>query len=141
MRERSDHYPGTPISLKEVQFSECVDQIGITNIPSSGTNFTWRNKRVTGFLAKKLDRMMAYDKWIDAFPSAAVEILAPDFSDHSARILQIASSQKRKYSFKFFNFLTRHRDFLHIVQDHWSSCSVYGTNIYQLCTKLACEDP
>lgn len=73
---------------------------------------------------------MANDIWINNFPSATVDFLPPDFSNHSAGILKIASLQKGSLASNSSIFWQDR------VHDHWSSCSVYETYMYQLCTKL-----
>lgn len=67
--------------------------------------------------------------WIDDFLDYYAEHTAPDFSNHRAGILS-SLPQKRKSSFKKFNFLTKNRDFLNTVQNNWISSSVYGTSMY-----------
>lgn len=60
----------------------------------------------------------------------------PDFSDHCAGVLKFVQAPCKKTSFKFFNFLIRPKDFFEVVKQQWSSTSVYGTQMYQLCAKL-----
>lgn len=58
-------------------------------------------------------------------------------SDHYAGWLLVSNCTVRKVvSFKFFNFLIRHRDSLKIVHSVWTSVLPYSTNIYRLCKKL-----
>lgn len=127
---------GMPLSIKESDFIDCIDLTNLTDIQSSGTYYTWSNKRVVSYLAKKLGRVMRNDKWLDSFTNVAVDFTPPDLSDHCAGVLKFVQASQWKSSLKFFNFLTKHRDFLRVVKDHWLSTSVYGTQMHQLCAKL-----
>lgn len=88
------------------------------------------------FLAKKLGRILGNAVWLDSFPNAVAEFTSPDFFDHSAGVLKFEQPILKKSSFKIFNYLTKHKDFLHTVKDYWASTSVYGTHMFQLCAKL-----
>ncbi|OMO51727.1 Endonuclease/exonuclease/phosphatase [Corchorus capsularis] len=87
----------------------------------TGTLFTWYNKNPLNPLARKLDRVLITDVWLDYFPNSWVEFLAPECSDHSPALLRLdnalAPSPK---PFKFFNFWTQHENYLKIVEQSWS---------------------
>lgn len=83
-----------------------------------------------------MDRVFGNGDWLDSFPTSIVQFDLPDFSDHCTGVIKLVPVPIRKASFKFFNFLTKHKDFLSIVQDKWSNTSVYGTQLYQLCARL-----
>lgn len=91
-----------PFSRKELDFVECVDASGITDIPSIGTYYTWSNKRSMGFLAKKLDRVMGNIHWLDTFSDVVAEFFPPNFSDQSARHIRFIPITHKTSSFKFF---------------------------------------
>lgn len=61
MCERFDYMLGMPLSMKELDFIDYIDLTGITDIQSTGTYYTWSNKRAMGFLAKKLDKALGND--------------------------------------------------------------------------------
>lgn len=73
---------GSPIKVQDFQC--CMREVGLTDIPYSGSLFTRSNRREKGFLAKKLDRIMANFQWLKMFPEYYAQFLAPDISDHSA---------------------------------------------------------
>lgn len=115
-----------------MDFSDCIESLGHTDTLSSSAYFIWSNKRTVGFLAKKLDKILGNEVWLDSFPNVVAEFTPPDFSDHSAGVLKFEPPILKKSSFKFFNYLTKHNDFLHTVKDCWVSTSVYGTHMIQL---------
>lgn len=84
MREMFDFYEGMHISRSVREFSECVIEVGLTDLLSRGPLFTWNNKRADGFLAKKLDRAPVNSEWMDIFPNFYVEFTPPKFSGHCA---------------------------------------------------------
>lgn len=49
MRETSDYILGMPLFRKELDYMDCIELTGLTNIQSSGAYYTWSNKRVVGF--------------------------------------------------------------------------------------------
>lgn len=136
MNERSDFQMGMAPSIKESDFVDCLDKARLNDIPSSGAFFTWSKKRVDRFLEKKLERVLGTDLWLDSFPTAIVDFVPPDFSDHCAEVLRLVHVPQRKSNFKFINFLTKHRDFLATVRHHWLSTPIHGIQMYQLFGKL-----
>lgn len=71
-----------------------------------------------------------------------VESLSLDSSDHCAGLLKIQISiQPKKGSFKIFNFLIKHRDFLQKVRDLWTTTIVQGLRMYRLSKKLKALKP
>lgn len=85
-----------------------------------------------GYLAKKLDRFLVNDYWLDSFPGLRASFLPPDTSDHCAGVLYSVDQQRKVGSFKFFNFLTMHKNTMPIVSQHWGSSKFYGTKMCQL---------
>ena len=72
-------------------------------------------------MAKKLDRVLVNDNWLLSFANSLVEFLYPGESDHCPAIIKMS---QQIYSppkpFKFFNFWTKHPDFLNVVEQSWS---------------------
>lgn len=77
--------------------------------------------------------MMGNVVWFDNFQDFAAQFTPPppDFSDHSAGVLHsLLPSQRKSSPFKFFYFLTRHKEFQKVIQSSWSSSShVYETQM------------
>lgn len=109
------------ISPPMAAFNTCLSQLEIRDLRYHGELFTWTNKRPEDPIAKKLDRALINEAWLDSFPRSIANFLAPDISDHSPchitldAPLPLAGSKP----FKFFNYLTLHPDFLSLVADTW----------------------
>lgn len=120
MNERSDFHEGMHTSMGVEDFQACLHSIGLIDLNSHGVFYTWSNKRSDGFIAKKLDRILVNDFWLLSFPSSFSEFTAPDFSDHSPGWMKFPSFTKGKSCpFRFFTFISLHRDFLSTVDSSW----------------------
>lgn len=107
-----------------------------------GPACTWSKKRVHGFLVQKLDRIMKNDKWLSDYPDFRIVFTPPNFSDHCAGWLNSTQFQQQKTSsFKFFNFHTKHKDFLSEVRRVWQVSDIRGTAMNSLCEKLKLLKP
>ncbi|KAH7866733.1 hypothetical protein Vadar_024219 [Vaccinium darrowii] len=60
------------------EFNECLDYIGMDDMPFKGFWFTWSNKRGgLGNVKSKLDRVLINGSWLDSFPESETIFLAP----------------------------------------------------------------
>lgn len=75
-------------------FRDCLDANGFRNIDSSGHEFTWSNRRTEGYIEEKLDRYVATEEWRDMFPTAAVENIVWDGSDHYPIMLTLRGASE-----------------------------------------------
>lgn len=82
MFDRSDYYDGMTCTQNALDFRNFLDAIELTDLPCSGPSLTWSSKRSTRFLAKKLDRFLVNENWMDEFDGFRASFLPPDFSDH-----------------------------------------------------------
>lgn len=76
MPDCSDYYSRMAVPSKVQEFQCCIGDIGLVDIHGFGPTFTWSNKRVDGFLARKLDRAMANSLWLDILPNYEVNFLS-----------------------------------------------------------------
>lgn len=142
MQEKSDYFDGMLISRSVHEFRECLMEVGLTDLPSDGVFFTCSNKRVDGFVAKKLDRILVNHHWLQGFSDMTAAFTPPEFSDHSAGWINCSSTIRAKSEpFRFFNFLARHPDFLSTVRTVWQQPGIYGSQMYQICRKLKALKP
>nr|GEU88765.1 hypothetical protein [Tanacetum cinerariifolium] len=126
------------IDIAMREFKECVDDIEVADVQSSGLQFTW-NRKPKGFdgILKKLDRVLGNFKFNDAFRDAHA-VFYPYRSDHSPAILKIPGSVKSKPKpFKFSNILTQHARFKEVVNGVWTT-NVSGFSMYKVVKKLKC---
>ena len=102
-------------SFVNSDFTDCKIQLSVLDHVFTGPVFTWTNKHSERFISKKLDRVLINDVWLSKFASSTVEFLPPEVSDHSPMIHFEQVKQSPPKPFKFFNFWTKHQDFMRIV--------------------------
>lgn len=126
-----------PCPDSTLEFQNYLHNLEFMDLHHDDPIFTWTNKRSSGFVAKKLDRFLVNTRWLQAFPDLSAEFCPPDFSGYCAGWLKNSNrTVQRISSFKFSNYLTRHKDFLRVVHSTWSSMQPHGTYMYKLCKKL-----
>lgn len=63
---------------------ECVRHIEAEDLNFCGGLFTWTNKQEgSGFVAKKLDRILVNEFWMEEFENTFVEFVEEGLSDHA----------------------------------------------------------
>ncbi|GFZ08668.1 hypothetical protein Acr_20g0004760 [Actinidia rufa] len=129
--EKLNGLPATTYEIKD--FKECCYDIGLSDLRSSGTYFTWSNNRVWC----KLDRAMVNSRWNQEGILAQANFDLPGkFSDHSPCIVTLLGENDRGPSpFKFFNMWAKHDNFLELVSSAWQM-QMDGTAMYKLCKRL-----
>ncbi|GFY81235.1 hypothetical protein Acr_01g0010440 [Actinidia rufa] len=112
---------------------QCCYDIGLSDLRSSGTYFTWSNNTVWC----KLDRAMVNSRWTQEGILAQANFDLPGkFSDHSPCIVTLLGENDRGPSpFKFFNMWAKHDNFLELVSSAWQM-QMDGTAMYKLCKRL-----
>ncbi|GJX07985.1 RNA-directed DNA polymerase, eukaryota, reverse transcriptase zinc-binding domain protein [Tanacetum coccineum] len=123
------------ISMRE--FKECVDDIVVLDVQSSGLHFTWNQKpRGKDGVLKKIDRIMANFYFNDIFVGAHAIFKPYRISDHAPLVLCIPTNAKKNPKpIKFFNILTSHDRFRGVVADIWS-IRVSGFAMFKVTQKL-----
>lgn len=92
------------LTIKMREFRDCVEDVGMFDHTYLGHNSTWKNKQGSTFQARKLDRVMVNEKWLEMEMGSAVEFLSPCVFDHFPANIQIAKKEKQPP--KLFSFLT-----------------------------------
>ncbi|XP_022042210.1 uncharacterized protein LOC110944873 [Helianthus annuus] len=121
------------------EFRECVNNIEMVDVNSSGLHYTWTNKQKKGkAIFRKIDRVMGNSKFIDVFPDAAACFLPYRISDHTPYTLVLPNIKKDKAKpFKFVNLLAEKKEFLDEVKRVWDT-EVNGHAMFQVVKKLKC---
>ncbi|PWA53039.1 RNA-directed DNA polymerase, eukaryota, Reverse transcriptase zinc-binding domain protein [Artemisia annua] len=119
------------------EFKDCVNNIEVSDLNSSGLHFTWNQKpKGSNGVLKKLDRVMGNVKFSDDFPGSFAIFQPYRISDHSPCVLRIPTLTKKKPKpFKFFNFLTYKPGFLDVVREGWSN-DIQWHNIFKVVKRL-----
>lgn len=79
----------TPPLLPMREFSDMVDFCGFTDVPFTGSLYTWCRSSETRPLFRRLDRILVNLPWKNLFHSTSVEHLNRTGSDHSPLLLCI----------------------------------------------------
>lgn len=112
----------TSFTPQMVEFNSCLSQLEIRDLRFHGLRFTWSNKRPEDPIAKKLDRALINEHWLDLHPRSLAQFLAPEISDHTpcCIILDCPLPLAGTKPYKFFNYLTSHPGFLSLVAEFWT---------------------
>ncbi|KAL1189621.1 hypothetical protein V5N11_030477 [Cardamine amara subsp. amara] len=104
-----------------VDFKSCIDQLEVRDLRFHGTRFSWSNKSPSNPIAKKLDRALINESWLNTYPSSLANFLAPEISDHTPCCIHLDCHipQAGTKPFKFYNYLSYHPDFLAVVANAW----------------------
>ncbi|GJT28636.1 putative RNA-directed DNA polymerase, eukaryota, reverse transcriptase zinc-binding domain protein [Tanacetum coccineum] len=128
-----DTYSGSSsMNSAMCEFKDCVSEIEVMDITSSGIHYTWTQKpKGGGGVLRKLDRIMSNEDFIDTFPRAYGLFQPYRISDHSLVVLKIPTlTASKPKPFKIYNFLASKSNFLKLVD---SNCTrhVDGHNMVE----------
>ncbi|GJU94227.1 RNA-directed DNA polymerase, eukaryota, reverse transcriptase zinc-binding domain protein [Tanacetum coccineum] len=129
---------GSYMSRDMIDFNECVNNLELEDICSSGFQIRWTKslKNLNSSIMKKLDRIMINDGFLDLFQDAFGMFLPFVIYDHSPAVITIPKGLKnRKRSFRFVNYISNKREFVDCVSKAWES-KVIGCHMYKVVQKL-----
>lgn len=119
-----EHFVWSAMTKDMHEFKECVNNIEVEDISSSGLFFTWTknlHKVKAGLKSgtlKKLDRIMGSEEFMNQFSTAYAMFLPYLISDHCPTVLIIPNGvQIRRKSFKFANFIADKEEFIPLVEN------------------------
>ncbi|GJY14583.1 hypothetical protein Tco_0385005 [Tanacetum coccineum] len=125
------------IDIAMRDFQECVEDIEVTDVNSSGLRYTWNQKpKGADGILKKIDRIMANMEFNDIFVGSSALFQPYHISDHSSAILRIPMLTKIKPKpFKFSNILIHNTRFKDVVRNSWQM-DVSGFWMFKVVQKL-----
>ncbi|KAJ9536236.1 hypothetical protein OSB04_un000585 [Centaurea solstitialis] len=120
-----------------IDFFECLQDVELFDVVYSGIQYTWCQKpKEESGIRRKLDRVLANVTFTSIFQDARVRFMPRGISDHCPSILSFKGGiGKRKFGFRFDNFLVEHPRFLQIVKDAWN-VQINGSFMFRLTAKL-----
>ncbi|PWA54650.1 RNA-directed DNA polymerase, eukaryota, Reverse transcriptase zinc-binding domain protein [Artemisia annua] len=123
------------IAMRE--FKQCVVDMEVMDINSTGLHFTWNQKpRGSNGTLKKIDRIMGNLHFGDVFPGSFAIFQPYRISDHSPCVLRVPHVTKPKPKpFKFSNFLVYKEGFLDTVSSGWNQ-NVNGCAMFRVVKRL-----
>ncbi|XP_058766717.1 uncharacterized protein LOC131640322 [Vicia villosa] len=107
-------------------FCSAVEDCGLSDINIKGHRFTWARSRGTpNMVEEQLDRAMANLSWLGRFPNVELLNILASHLDHTPILLNcdLASSNKRTYSFKFENQWLLEEDIKETISIGWNTSS------------------
>lgn len=115
-------------------FTECLDDCGLTDLGFSGVPFTWSR----GNLKQRLHRVLCNVEWQSKFPTSSNTNVPLESSDHSGLWLKIedGTTRIRRNYFKFLGAWLDHADFENRVLHSWCNTSSWNDNIDRLTSNL-----
>lgn len=122
---------GSRISREMERLKNCMLDSSLFDLTYRGNHFTWWNNQEDSPIAKKIDRILVNRSWAVAFPLSYGFFEDPLFCDHCPSCVYSGSQTDRKRrSFMFSSFLTKHKDYTEIVHEKWKEEFVPGTTMF-----------
>ncbi|CAI9094893.1 OLC1v1030723C1 [Oldenlandia corymbosa var. corymbosa] len=101
-------------------FNMCIQACNLLEIPTVGEDFTWGGTRQTGWVSKKLDRVLFSDEWLDFFQVNSIENLSRTSSDHSPMFHMFGlQGVSKPRVFRFQQMWLQRSEFLSVVKENW----------------------
>lgn len=122
MTEHSNFDSSPMVTSGKRSFQDVVNQCSLADMSYHGPLLTWSNKRGSGLISKKLDRVLVNEVWSQIYPCSYSVFEAGGCSDHMRCRIQISAQQRqaKRKPFKFVNAVTTIDDFLPMVHDYWA---------------------
>ncbi|KAF3625028.1 hypothetical protein FXO38_29953 [Capsicum annuum] len=117
MLNETDRLNGSPVQEGEIKdFVDFLVGAHMTELKTVGRDYTWTN----GHTYSRIDHAVVNAEWIVHMSMLEVVILPPGISDHSPLSLELGGEiRSSSNTFRFFNCLAEHPEFLSKVTEAW----------------------
>lgn len=130
-------YPFVVSRIGMIEFQDCIKSSRLADIVRRGCYFTWTNRQPLNPIARKLDRALSNEAWVEAFPSSTALFDNLGASDHSPCLVSVSGTAiGRKTPFKFVSFFTTHPEFQSLIKDCWEDVLPLDSLMTILCKRL-----
>lgn len=140
----NEHSEGVSSATQDMKdFQECVNDIEMVDICSSGFQYTWTKSLLNpnATVLKKLDRVMCNSTFLTNHNFANAVFLPYGISDHSPAVLCCPGVIKKVHkSFRMANYITDKDEFGDIVKEVWKE-DFQGYEMYKMVHKLKALKP
>lgn len=83
-------------------FREVVDECWLLDLGYFGPWYTWKRGNFPSTnIKERLDSGLAYEAWMELFPSVTIQLLAHSFFDHYPLLLSTSLMVSRPRTFQF----------------------------------------
>ncbi|KAG2698944.1 hypothetical protein I3760_07G170800 [Carya illinoinensis] len=114
------------------EFSECIFDLNLVDLPLAGGTTTWSNNQSWS----RLDRFLILPEWKSHFPDVWQKRLPRIGSDHWPIMLDCGGLCSGRQPFKFENMWLKFEGFVDRVRQWWSSYQFQGTPSFIFSGKL-----
>ncbi|XP_019237273.1 PREDICTED: uncharacterized protein LOC109217477 [Nicotiana attenuata] len=114
-----DRVNGTTMQENEIkEFRALMEDCRLNELTTVGRSYTWTNSHVYS----RIDRAIVNAHWMMNMPPIQVNVMDPQFSDHSPLCIELEiTMDTRGKPFKFFNYLADHTYFENIIRERWDN--------------------
>ncbi|KAG6654621.1 hypothetical protein CIPAW_05G158600 [Carya illinoinensis] len=119
----SERSRNSQLSPAMTEFSDCIFDLNLVDLPLVGGPFTWSNNQTYS----RLDRFLISPDWECHYPEVSQKRLPHLCSDHFPILLDGGGIQGGRHSFKFENMWLKSEAFVNKVRHWWSSYQFHGT--------------
>ncbi|KAJ6368471.1 hypothetical protein OIU77_021153 [Salix suchowensis] len=117
-------------------FSQCMKNAKLMEIPYTGLRYTWHNSQAIGTIHKKLDWSFGNAAFFTKWSMANSNFLLRSISDNSATMAMLTKAEIKPHPpYKFLNLWVEKEEFLPMVHATWME-EADGHPMLQLTTKL-----
>ncbi|KAL4198737.1 hypothetical protein AMTRI_Chr03g141540 [Amborella trichopoda] len=113
-------------------FNFFIERFQVFDLSIAGTKFTWSNNSATNLVMSKLDRFMATQEWMEAFPLASVKALPRLSSYHIPLLLNTKVICGGKKPFRMELGWLDESDVVDLIKATWENSITFGSMDFQL---------